>query len=50
MDLAPIRARHAEPAADPAYVRKVPADGRDRVRPTAQATVRRARQAIGLLD
>jgi tryptophanyl-tRNA synthetase len=48
--LAPIRARHAELAADPEHVRKVLADGREKVRPTAQATVRRARQAIGLLD
>jgi tryptophanyl-tRNA synthetase len=48
--LAPIRARHAELVRDPGHVRKVLADGRDRVRPRAQATVRRARQAIGLLD
>ena len=44
---APIRARHAELTRDPAYVHKVLADGRERVRPTAQATVRRARRAIG---
>ncbi len=48
--LGPIRARHAELTRDPGHVRKVLADGRERVRPTAQATVRRARQAIGLLD
>ena len=48
--LAPIRARHAELTADPAYVRAVLAAGRDRVRETAQATVQRARAAIGLLD
>jgi tryptophanyl-tRNA synthetase len=48
--LAPVRARHAELARDPGYVRKVLADGREKVRPTAHATVRRARQAIGLLD
>ena len=48
--LAPIRARHADLVRDPAYVRKVLADGRERVRPTAQATVRRARRAIGLVD
>jgi tryptophanyl-tRNA synthetase len=47
--LAPIRTRHAELAADPGYVHAVLADGRARVRETAQATVRRARQAIGLL-
>ncbi|MEV6306722.1 tryptophan--tRNA ligase [Actinoplanes sp. NPDC051861] len=48
--LAPIRARHAELTADPGYVRKVLAAGADRVRPTAAATVARARRAIGLLD
>jgi tryptophanyl-tRNA synthetase len=48
--LAPIRARHAELAADPGYVRAVLAAGRERVRPAAGATVRRARRAIGLLD
>jgi tryptophanyl-tRNA synthetase len=48
--LAPIRARHAELAADPGHVRAILAEGRARVRPTAQATVRRARAAIGLLD
>jgi tryptophanyl-tRNA synthetase len=48
--LAPIRARHAELVRDPGHVRKVLADGREKVRPRAQATVRRARQAIGLLD
>jgi tryptophanyl-tRNA synthetase len=47
--LAPLRARHAELAADPGYVLSVLADGHDRVRDTAQATVRRARAAIGLL-
>ena len=47
--LAPIRARYAELAADPGYIDGVLADGRARVRETAQATVRRARQAIGLL-
>jgi tryptophanyl-tRNA synthetase len=47
--LAPIRVRHAELAADPGYVNSVLADGRARVRETARATVRRARQAIGLL-
>jgi tryptophanyl-tRNA synthetase len=48
--LAPIRARHAELAADPGHVREILAEGRTRVRPIAQATVRRARAAIGLLD
>jgi tryptophanyl-tRNA synthetase len=48
--LAPIRARHAELAADPGHVRAVLAAGRERVRPTAAETVRRARRAIGLLD
>jgi tryptophanyl-tRNA synthetase len=48
--LAPIRDRYRELAQDPAFVRKVLAAGRDRVRPTAGATVRRARAAIGLLD
>ena len=48
--LGPIRTRYAELAADPGYVRGVLAEGRERVRPTARATVRRARAAIGLLD
>lgn len=47
--LTPIRTRYAELAADPAYVTEVLADGRDRVRETARATVQRARAAIGLL-
>ncbi|GIE29786.1 tryptophan--tRNA ligase 1 [Actinoplanes italicus] len=48
--LAPIRVRHAELAADPAHVRKVLAEGAAKVRARAQATVRRTRAAIGLLD
>ncbi|WP_328466390.1 tryptophan--tRNA ligase [Actinoplanes sp. NBC_00393] len=48
--LAPIRARHAELADDPAYVRKVLAESAELVRPTAATTVARARRAIGLLD
>ena len=48
--LAPVRARYRELSADPAQVRRALAEGRERVRPTAQATVRRVRQAIGLLD
>ncbi|BFU46416.1 tryptophan--tRNA ligase [Krasilnikovia sp. MM14-A1004] len=47
--LAPIRARHAELAADPGYVDAVLADGAARVRDTARATIRRTREAIGLL-
>jgi tryptophanyl-tRNA synthetase len=48
--LAPIRARHSELAADPGQVREILAEGKARVRPTAQATVRRTRDALGLLD
>ncbi|MFC7532087.1 tryptophan--tRNA ligase [Actinoplanes sp. GCM10030250] len=48
--LTPIQARHAELVADPGHVRRVLADSADRVRPTAAATVRRARTALGLLD
>ena len=48
--LAPIRARHAELAADPGHLRRILAEGKTRVQPQAQATVRRARAAIGLLD
>jgi len=48
--LAPIRRRHAELAADPGHLRRILAEGKARVRPQAQATVRRARAAIGLLD
>jgi tryptophanyl-tRNA synthetase len=48
--LAPIRVRYAELAADPGHLDAVLADGAARVRPAAAATVRRARQAIGLLD
>jgi tryptophanyl-tRNA synthetase len=47
--LRPIQARHAELVRDPAYVRGVLADGADRVRGRAEATVRRAREAIGLI-
>jgi len=48
--LAPIRARYAELLTDPGHVDAVLADGKARVRETAQATVQRARQAIGLLS
>jgi tryptophanyl-tRNA synthetase len=47
--LRPIQARYAELAEDPAYVRDILADGAERVRGRAGATVRRARAAIGLL-
>jgi tryptophanyl-tRNA synthetase len=47
--LAPIRSRYAELSADPGYVTGVLAEGSARVRETAAATVRRAKQAIGLL-
>jgi len=36
-------------AADPAYLRAVLADGAQRVRPRAAATLARAKLAIGLL-
>jgi tryptophanyl-tRNA synthetase len=48
--LSPIRTRYFELAADPAYLRGVLADGAGRVRERAAATVRRAREAIGLLN
>jgi tryptophanyl-tRNA synthetase len=48
-ELRPIQARYAELAGDPGYVRGVLADGAERVRDRAAATVGRARQAIGLL-
>jgi tryptophanyl-tRNA synthetase len=48
--LSPIRTRYAELAADPAYVRGVLADGAAQVRPTAGATVSRAKEALGLLS
>ncbi|GAA2905687.1 tryptophan--tRNA ligase 1 [Actinoplanes cyaneus] len=48
--VAPIRARHAEFAADPDFVRGVLAAGAGKVRPTAAATMSRARRGIGLLD
>jgi tryptophanyl-tRNA synthetase len=47
--LTPIRARHAELVADPAFVRETLAKGAAAVRPIATATVRRARAALGLL-
>ncbi|MET0422967.1 MAG: tryptophan--tRNA ligase [Actinoplanes sp.] len=48
--LGPIRARYAELSADPGHIREILAEGRAQVRPTAAATVRRTRAAIGLLD
>jgi tryptophanyl-tRNA synthetase len=46
----PLQARFAELSRDPSYLEKVLADGAERVRPTAAATVRRAKTAIGLLN
>ncbi|GAA1607026.1 tryptophan--tRNA ligase [Actinoplanes couchii] len=48
--LTPIRARHAELAADPGHVRSILAAGVAAVRPRAIAVVRRTRDALGLLD
>jgi tryptophanyl-tRNA synthetase len=48
--LSPIRTRYTALADDPAYIRQILAEGKARVRPRAQATVRRTRAAIGLLD
>ncbi|MEV4349362.1 tryptophan--tRNA ligase [Actinoplanes sp. NPDC049596] len=48
--LAPIRARHAELTDDPGHVQKILAEGRARVRPRAEETVRRTRAALGLLN
>lgn len=47
--LAPIRRRHEEISRDPGHVTRVLADGAERTRATAESTVRRAREAIGLL-
>jgi tryptophanyl-tRNA synthetase len=47
--LRPIQIRYRELTADPAYVHRVLADGAERARDRADATVRRARTAIGLL-
>ena len=48
--LAPIRERYAELSDDPGYVDSILAKGREQVLPVAEATVRRAKRAIGLLD
>ena len=45
----PIRARHAELAADPAEVHRILDDGAERARKTAATTLARARAAVGLL-
>ncbi|HEX6967504.1 MAG TPA: tryptophan--tRNA ligase [Micromonosporaceae bacterium] len=47
--LRPIQERYVELARDPGHVRRVLADGADRARERAADTVRRAKQAIGLL-
>lgn len=47
--LAPIQRRYAELARDPGYLRRVLANGADRARDRAAATVIRARRALGLL-
>jgi tryptophanyl-tRNA synthetase len=47
--LRPIQARYGELARDPGYVQAVLAEGAARVHGRAQATVRRAREAIGLI-
>ena len=47
--LAPIRSRYAEIANDPGYVRSVLSESAARVRGTASATVRRAKEAVGLV-
>lgn len=46
--LAPFRARRAELAARPEYVRKVLEDGANRVRPIAIQTMKEVRQIMGL--
>ncbi|SNY35499.1 tryptophan--tRNA ligase [Paractinoplanes atraurantiacus] len=48
--LAPVRARHAELSDDPGHLQKILAEGRARVRPRAEETVRKVRAALGLLD
>jgi tryptophanyl-tRNA synthetase len=46
--LRPIQQRQAELALDPAYLNQVLAEGAERARETAAATVRRAKRALGL--
>jgi tryptophanyl-tRNA synthetase len=47
--LAPVQARYAELAADPAEVERILADGADRARAIAEPTLTAAKQAMGLL-
>ena len=47
--LSPIQARYAEYAADPAHLRQLLAEGADRVRPRAEATLQRVRDRMGFL-
>ncbi len=46
--LEPIQKRYREVAADPGYVERVLADGRQRVLPIAEDTVRKTKAAMGL--
>ncbi len=46
--LEPIQARYREISADPAYIDSVLAQGRERVLPIAQDTMRKAKRAMGL--
>jgi tryptophanyl-tRNA synthetase len=46
--VAPIQQRYADLALDPGYVREVLRDGAEKARERAAATVRRAKEAIGL--
>jgi tryptophanyl-tRNA synthetase len=46
--LEPIQKRYAEIVADPAYLEGVLRDGADAVRPTADATVRLAKERMGI--
>jgi tryptophanyl-tRNA synthetase len=46
--LEPIQERYRRVMADPSYIDSVLAEGRARVRPVAEETVRRAKVAMGL--
>ena len=46
--LHPLRTRYAELARDPAYVRRILAEGAERARDAAAETVHRAHRALGL--
>ena len=46
--LEPIQKKYREIAADPGYVQQVLSQGRERVLPLAENTVRRTKQAMGL--